>query len=116
MFHKQQVFYYRVTPHGYRVFTPPKRAEHIDRLHRAIVESTTWGEPRRCMPVCEYRRPFREEFSCRVRDLPADPDLREPGNDEFSPNDLPRYCDGWNAPWIVREQRQYRLTEVFEKS
>jgi hypothetical protein len=115
MSRKQRVLYYRVAPHGYLVFTPPKRAEHNGRLHRALVESTTWGESRRRMRVSEYRTLFREEFSWNARELRENPGLREAGDDELFPHDVPGYCDGWHPPWIVQEQGQYLHADVFEK-
>ena len=76
----RRILFFRVSPHmSTLVFAPPERAQFIDQVHRAIEESTTWGEFRKRMPKGEYRELFADVFSADPEELEEDEELREPG-------------------------------------
>ena len=113
---QRPILYFRQSPHmGTLVFAPPKRAELIDQLHRAIEESTTWGEFRRRVPKDEYKELFADVFSTDPEELEEDEELREPGDrEEFSCDVVPGYSDGDYPPWVAAEMERYLPDSVIE--
>jgi hypothetical protein len=111
-----RVLYFRKAPHdNYLVFAPPDRALFIDRIHRAISESNTWGEFRQRMPPDEYRKLYAEIYSSDPEVLAEDEDAREPGDGEAFPHDVPGYCDGDYPPWLAKEQARYLPDDVLNE-
>ena len=105
------VLYARESPHGdpNLVFAPSERAVFVDRLHRAIGESKTWGEFRRRMPPGEIARVFEDVFSPATdKDTAEDAEYYEPADSaEFSSEAVPGFSDGDYPPWIASEQGRY---------
>jgi hypothetical protein len=111
-----RVLYFRQAPHDtYLVFAPPERALFIDRIHRAIEESDTWGEFRKRMPAGEYHKLYEEQFSSDPDVIAEDESAREPGDSEKFPRDVPGYGDGDYPPWLAQEQGKYVPVEILKE-
>jgi len=93
------------------VFTSLERALEIDRLHRAISDSKTWGEFRTKIGSAEYARLFEDQFyRPQPDDDPEDinEDVLEPKDgDPFTSDAVPGFCDGDYPPWLAQEIGQY---------
>lgn len=64
------------------VFAPPDVAEKVDRIHRAIEQSESWGEFRQRMPTQDYAHLHAGSFSMDPRVIAEDPDRAPPADDE----------------------------------
>ena len=115
--HSQHLLYYREAPHdSYLVFAPPERALFIDQVHRAIQESTTWGEFRKRMPAGEYQRLYEEIFSSDPDVLAEAEEAREPADDKpFTSGCVPGFSDGDYPPWLAPEQDAYLPSELLRE-
>jgi hypothetical protein len=113
----ERVLYFREAPHDtYLVFAPPDRALYVDKIHRAIEESMTWGEFRKRLPAGEYQKLYEDRFSDDPDILEESEDAREPADDEpFSAEYLPGYSDGDYPPWVAPEQGRYLPREVLKE-
>jgi hypothetical protein len=113
----QRILYFRKAPHDtYLVFVPPERALYVDQLHRAIKESSTWGEFRKRLPAGEYQKLYEDQFSDDPAFIEEHEDAREPAdNDGFSAECVPGYSDGDYPPWLAAEQGQYLPLEVLKE-
>lgn len=108
--------YYRQAPQGYIVFAPPERAILVDQIHRAIGESTTWGEFRKRLPAGEYKKLYGERFSADPEILAEADDAREPADDEpFSSECVPGFSDGDYPPWLAAEQDRCLPSSVLKE-
>ena len=108
------VLVFRESPYGNTlVFAPIERAQYVDRLHRAISTSQTWGEFRRRMPHKEYEKLFADSFTTEIEQRDEDDGLCGPADNEpFSPDAVPGFSDGDYPPWIAAEQDLYLPREV----
>ncbi len=112
----ERVLCFREAPHDNSlVFAPPERALFIDQIHRAIVESGTWGEFRKCLPAGEYQRLYEEVFSSDPEVISEDESACEPGDCEPFPHDVPGYSDGDYPPWVAQEQDLYLPAAVLKE-
>jgi hypothetical protein len=112
----QRVLYFRRAPHDtYLVFAPPERALYIDQIHRAIEESSTWGEFRKRLPAGEYHKLYEDQFSSDPDVIAEDENTREPEDGEGFPRDVPGYCDGDYPPWLAQEQAKYLPADVLKE-
>jgi len=90
------------------VFAPPDVAEEVDRIHRAIEQSKTWGEFRQRMPARDYAHLYADSFSEDPHAIDDDPDMAPPADDEaFSGECVPGYCEGDYPLWIASVQQRY---------
>lgn len=114
--HSGRLLYYRQAPQGYMVFAPPERAIFVDQIHRAIGESTTWGEFRKRMPAGEYQRLYEDIFSSDSDVIAEADDAREPADDEpFSSDCVPGFSDGDYPPWLAPEQDRYLPSSILNE-
>ncbi len=102
------------------VFTSLDRALEIDRLHRAIESSATWGEFRERIGAEEYGALFQNAFYTPGPDSPVekdtDEDEREPADDAtFSSENVPGYSDGDYPPWLAQEMGRYLPKEILDR-
>jgi hypothetical protein len=113
----ERLLYYREAPHdSYLVFAPRERALFVDQLHRAIKESTTWGEFRKRMPAGEYQRLYEDIFSSDPDVIAEGEDAREPADKEpFTSDCVPGYSDGDYPPWLAQEQDLYLPSELLRE-
>jgi hypothetical protein len=111
---------FRVAPHmDSLVFTSLDRAIEIDRLHRGIETSTTWGEFRKRIGPEEYAEFSRESFyTPQPDDDPEDIDEseREPSDDApFRSDFVPGFCDGDYPPWLAQEMHRHVPREILNQ-
>jgi hypothetical protein len=113
---QSQVLYFREAPHlPALIFATPERAEFIDRLHRAIGESKTWGEFRSRLPLGEYQSLYADVYTSDPEVVERDADAREPRNDEqFSCDYVPGFSDGDYPPWLATEQHRFLPEDVLK--
>jgi hypothetical protein len=113
----EHLLYYREAPHdNYLVFAPPERALFVDQIHRAIQESTTWGEFRRRMPASEYQQLFEDIFSSDPEVLAEAEDEHEPADEEpFTSDCVPGFSEGDYPPWLAPEQDSCLPSELLEE-
>ncbi len=112
----ESLLYFRESPHdSYLIFTSLERALFVDQVHRAIQESTTWGEFRKGMPAAEYQRLFEDIFSSDPDAIAEDENSREPKDEEpFSSDCVPGFSDGDYPPWLAPERDAYLPSELLE--
>ena len=111
---------FRRAPHmDALVFTSLDRALEIDRLHRAISQSATWGEFRKRIGREEYERLFEDQFEIPEPDTdPEDLDHYnlEPKDDgPFSSDAVPGFCDGDYPPWLAQEIDAHVPRDILER-
>ena len=106
-----RALYFREASFGHDpalVFASAGVAEEVDRIHRAIEESRTWGEFRRRMPAAAYADLYADYFNDDPELLEEDPDAVPPADDEpFSSDRVPGYCDGDYPLWIASVQERF---------
>jgi hypothetical protein len=88
------------------VFTSFDRAIEVDRLHRAIESSKTWGEFGQKIGPKEYKRVRRALR--QIDERPAD-------DDAFSSECVPGFCDGDYPPWLAPEMDCYLPTDILKQ-
>ena len=98
------------------VFAPPDVAVEVDRIHRAIEQSKTWGEFRQRMPTRAYTELYAGRFSDDPEVLAEDPDLATPADGApFSSSEVPGYCEGDYPLWIASVQERYVPLDLLRK-
>jgi hypothetical protein len=109
---------FREAPHmDSLVFTSLDRAIEIDRLHRAIQTSETWGEFRKRVGPEEYAALY-DFYIPEPDDDPEDIDESElePADDApFSSDSVPGYCDGDYPPWLAQEIHKHLPKEILRR-
>lgn len=111
---------FREAPHmSSLVFTSLDRAVEVNRLHRAIESSETWGDFRRKIGPDEYARLYEGAFDPPDPDEDPeeiDEDRLEPADDEpFSSDNVPGYSDGDYPPWLATEINRYLPTDILQR-
>jgi len=91
----KKLLYRTVGHNGGLVFAEPRRALVIDRIHRAIAESTTWEEFRKAIPRKAY------SYIIKIYDMNCERHPR--GSATFSGEMLPGWTEGDFPPWLQRE-------------
>ena len=97
------------------VFAPAGVAEEVDRIHRAIRESKTWGEFRCRMPAAAYAALYADYFSDDPEVFEEDLDAVPPADDEpFSSERVPGYCEGDYPLWIASVQERFLPEDLLQ--
>lgn len=86
---------YRVSPfNGSIVFTTLEQAQRVDRINRAIRESSNWLEFREAIPSEDYSEIYQQIEDCD--EAPSDSDV-------FDESQVPGFDEGDFPPWLQRE-------------
>lgn len=102
------LFYTVSLANGGLVFATPERAKEINRSHRAIEDSQTWGEFRRAVPSSDYEEIVSAVFGEAGEDRPE-------ADDPFDSSAVPGYCDGDYPPWLAPEMEDVLPPAVVDR-
>lgn len=93
---------------GTVVFAERWRAEYVDQIWKALLNSSTWGELRRNLPTGEWEYHFQDYFEDHEEDVPAD-------DEPFDAECAPGRADGDYPPWLAQEQLDWFPKDLITK-